>query len=358
MIAGRSRALARRSAGSGARLGRPTCVRAGDRRLEARSLAGGIARASDAGAPVGLHPLKRRPSRARHRPALRPDARPHALVGFCAAAAAARRCRNPPRRAGRALLVCARRRRAARGTAAEAQRPRLVTIPHDPRTRIAACPGAPACASGQIATRDLRPRSHARRRTPRRLACACTFPAAPRAAPIRRPAALTLVGGENGEPDLSSTDGKGAPARLQAWRDDAMAASAAAPCRSGTTSGRNRRRLPDTAGPARSRRSASRQDEHDRLRLHPRRRRRSTSAPSPSSAPRPTCRAFREAEADVAVRMIHACGAGRGGAAHFVFSPGFVAAARAALAAGAPIFCDAEMVAHGVTRGRLPAGTR
>ncbi|TIR82340.1 MAG: precorrin-8X methylmutase, partial [Mesorhizobium sp.] len=27
-----------------------------------------------------------------------------------------------------------------------------------------------------------------------------------------------------------------------------------------------------------------------------------------------------------------------------------------ALAAGAPIFCDAEMVAHGITRARLPAG--
>ena len=33
-----------------------------------------------------------------------------------------------------------------------------------------------------------------------------------------------------------------------------------------------------------------------------------------------------------------------------------VAAARGALAAGAPILCDAEMVAHGVTRARLPAG--
>jgi precorrin-8X/cobalt-precorrin-8 methylmutase len=33
-----------------------------------------------------------------------------------------------------------------------------------------------------------------------------------------------------------------------------------------------------------------------------------------------------------------------------------VGAARRALAAGAPILCDAEMVAHGVTRARLPAG--
>jgi precorrin-8X/cobalt-precorrin-8 methylmutase len=33
-----------------------------------------------------------------------------------------------------------------------------------------------------------------------------------------------------------------------------------------------------------------------------------------------------------------------------------VPAARAALAAGASILCDSEMVAHGVTRARLPAG--
>ncbi len=64
---------------------------------------------------------------------------------------------------------------------------------------------------------------------------------------------------------------------------------------------------------------------------------------------------FSEDEADVAVRMIHACGQVEA-ARHFVFSPGFVGAARAALRAGAPILCDAEMVAHGVTRARLPAG--
>ena len=64
---------------------------------------------------------------------------------------------------------------------------------------------------------------------------------------------------------------------------------------------------------------------------------------------------FSEAEADVAVRMIHACGMVEA-AAHFVFSDGFVEAARAALRGGAPVLCDAEMVAHGVTRARLPAG--
>jgi precorrin-8X/cobalt-precorrin-8 methylmutase len=66
---------------------------------------------------------------------------------------------------------------------------------------------------------------------------------------------------------------------------------------------------------------------------------------------------FDEAEADVAVRMIHACGLVEA-ASQIAFAPGLVPAARAALAAGAPILCDAEMVAHGITRARLPAGNR
>jgi len=41
---------------------------------------------------------------------------------------------------------------------------------------------------------------------------------------------------------------------------------------------------------------------------------------------------FSEAEADVAVRMVHACGLVEA-ARHFVFSPDFVGAARAALQA-------------------------
>jgi precorrin-8X/cobalt-precorrin-8 methylmutase len=63
---------------------------------------------------------------------------------------------------------------------------------------------------------------------------------------------------------------------------------------------------------------------------------------------------FSAEEADIAVRMIHACGAVEA-AKHIVFGPNLVAAARGALTAGAPIFCDAEMVAHGITRARLPA---
>ncbi|NOW45386.1 precorrin-8X/cobalt-precorrin-8 methylmutase [Novosphingobium sp. SG751A] len=60
-------------------------------------------------------------------------------------------------------------------------------------------------------------------------------------------------------------------------------------------------------------------------------------------------------EEPVAVRMIHAAGM-VDLARHIRFSLGFAADARAALAAGAPILCDARMVSEGITRGRLSAG--
>ncbi|AWU97401.1 precorrin-8X methylmutase [Azospirillum ramasamyi] len=56
----------------------------------------------------------------------------------------------------------------------------------------------------------------------------------------------------------------------------------------------------------------------------------------------------------VAVRVIHACGM-VDAAGDLLFSADVGAAARAALRSGAPILCDSEMVAHGVTRARLPA---
>jgi precorrin-8X/cobalt-precorrin-8 methylmutase len=63
---------------------------------------------------------------------------------------------------------------------------------------------------------------------------------------------------------------------------------------------------------------------------------------------------FSEEEADVAVRMLHACGMVEI-AEHIVFADGVIAAGRGALRAGAPIICDSEMVSHGITRARLPA---
>ena len=64
---------------------------------------------------------------------------------------------------------------------------------------------------------------------------------------------------------------------------------------------------------------------------------------------------FSDEQADIAVRMIHACGLVEA-AEHFRFSADFVSTARGALQAGKPIYCDAEMVAQGVTRARLAAG--
>ncbi|MCM2456865.1 precorrin-8X methylmutase [Rhizobium sp. CG4] len=64
--------------------------------------------------------------------------------------------------------------------------------------------------------------------------------------------------------------------------------------------------------------------------------------------------AFTVDEADIAIRMIHACGQVEA-AQHFRFSKDFVIAARGALQAGKPVLCDAEMVARGVTHARLPA---
>lgn len=58
--------------------------------------------------------------------------------------------------------------------------------------------------------------------------------------------------------------------------------------------------------------------------------------------------------ARVAVRMIHACGM-TDLVDDLAYSPDVVAKARAALLAGAPVLCDATMIASGVTRPRLPA---
>lgn len=64
---------------------------------------------------------------------------------------------------------------------------------------------------------------------------------------------------------------------------------------------------------------------------------------------------FTPDQAKIVVRMIHACGLVEL-AGDVAMSADFVAAARGALASGKPVLCDSEMVAHGVTRARLPAG--
>ena len=62
---------------------------------------------------------------------------------------------------------------------------------------------------------------------------------------------------------------------------------------------------------------------------------------------------FPDDVAQVVVRMIHACGQ-VDLTSDVAFSPDVVTRARAALDGGAPVLCDAQMVASGVTRKRLP----
>jgi len=63
---------------------------------------------------------------------------------------------------------------------------------------------------------------------------------------------------------------------------------------------------------------------------------------------------FGPCEERVVVRLIHTTGSVEL-AREVAFSPDFTEAARAALRAGAPILCDANMITSGVTRSRLPA---
>jgi precorrin-8X/cobalt-precorrin-8 methylmutase len=62
---------------------------------------------------------------------------------------------------------------------------------------------------------------------------------------------------------------------------------------------------------------------------------------------------FKANEEKVVVRIIHACGM-VDIADDVVMSSTFAASASEALLRGAPILCDAKMVAHGITRNRLP----
>ncbi len=63
---------------------------------------------------------------------------------------------------------------------------------------------------------------------------------------------------------------------------------------------------------------------------------------------------FNVDEEKVAVRIIHACGLVEV-ASDIFFSKDMVKIARNALKNGAPILCDAKMIASGITRTRLPA---
>ncbi|CAI3949930.1 Precorrin-8X methylmutase CbiC/CobH (CobH) (PDB:1F2V) [Commensalibacter communis] len=62
---------------------------------------------------------------------------------------------------------------------------------------------------------------------------------------------------------------------------------------------------------------------------------------------------FTEDQARIAVRIIHACGRIEI-TEQLIFHPEVITATENALQQGKPIFCDAEMVSHGITKRRLP----
>ncbi|MER8409729.1 precorrin-3B synthase [Mesorhizobium sp. M1342] len=95
----------------------------------------------------------------------------------------------------------------------------FVTAPTDPRTRIAACPGTPACASGRIATRDIAETIATENAdildfTLHVSGCAkgCAHPGS---------AALTIVGGENGAGLVVNATAKALPAGYRPGYDAA-----------------------------------------------------------------------------------------------------------------------------------------
>ncbi|UVK45958.1 precorrin-3B synthase [Mesorhizobium sp. AR07] len=99
----------------------------------------------------------------------------------------------------------------------------FVTDAADPRTRIAACPGMPACASGRIATRDIAEAIAAENAdildfTLHISGCAkgCAHPGK---------AALTLVGGENGAGLVVNATAKALPAGYRPRYDAARGLS-------------------------------------------------------------------------------------------------------------------------------------
>ena len=120
---------------------------------------------------------------------------------------------------GRALLFLGQPTAANRPLQDTATTLGFVTDAADPRTRIAACPGTPACASGRIATRDIAETIAAENAdildfTLHISGCAkgCAHPGK---------AALTLVGGENGAGLVVNATAKGLPASYRPGYDAA-----------------------------------------------------------------------------------------------------------------------------------------
>ncbi|CAN7495507.1 precorrin-3B synthase [Mesorhizobium sp. LjNodule214] len=97
----------------------------------------------------------------------------------------------------------------------------FVTTPADPRTRIAACPGTPACASGQIATRDIAETIAAENADILDASLTLHISGCAKGCAHPGKAALTLVGGENGAGLVVDATAKALPAGYRPGYDAA-----------------------------------------------------------------------------------------------------------------------------------------
>ena len=206
----------------------------------------------------------------------------------------------------------------------------FVVEPGDLRLRVVACPGAPpACTRSAPCARTLR----AGRRCCRPATMSfCTSVAASRAAqgPTQRqrlwsrPKAATILSSAAGRPTGQRAAVSPMPRSTSSWPAKART------LRRQEAGSVSKRYTYEKDGAAIYRQSfAIIRREADLARFSP-------------------------VEERVAVRVVHACGMVEA-ARDLILTPGAVEAAKGALEAGAPIFCDARMVAEGVTRARLPA---
>ncbi|TIL59466.1 MAG: precorrin-3B synthase [Mesorhizobium sp.] len=97
----------------------------------------------------------------------------------------------------------------------------FVTDPADPRTKIAACPGAPACASGRIATRDIAETIAAENRDLLDASVTLHISGCAKGCAHPGPAVLTLVGGDNGAGLVVDGTAKALPAGYRPGYDAA-----------------------------------------------------------------------------------------------------------------------------------------
>ncbi|ESY76024.1 cobalamin biosynthesis protein CobG [Mesorhizobium sp. LNHC252B00] len=124
---------------------------------------------------------------------------------------------------GRALLLLGQPTAASQPLQDTAATLGFVTSPADPRTRIAACPGTPACASGRIATRDIAETIAAENADI--LDFTLHISGCAKGCAHAGKAALTLVGGENGAGLVVNATAKALPAGYRPGYDAARGIS-------------------------------------------------------------------------------------------------------------------------------------